>query len=154
MNPVSCDVTLVLRVRTVAGRASRRRVPPEEVIGWLVGPAAASRLPGVPFSFGGTSAPTFNLETGSLRVRPNSLGQSTVNGAITELRSHRESQMEDNQIDSLAKQLATAPSRRALLRLTASGALGALVGGLGLGAPISGLFAPRSAEAAKKNRKV
>src|SRR5215213_6246423 len=79
-------------------------------------------------------------------VRTNSLGQSG-NEARMDL---PESQMDENRIDSLAKQLAVAPSRRGVLRLMAGGALGALVSGLGLGSSGTGHIFPRSVEAAKK----
>src|SRR5215216_86948 len=84
-------------------------------------------------------------------VRTNSLRKPGNDASI----EPSESQMNNNQIDSLAKQLATAPSRRALLRLMAGGAVGAVVSGLGLGSPGSGLITPRSAaamEAAKKDK--
>jgi hypothetical protein len=79
-------------------------------------------------------------------VRINSLGQSG-NKARIDL---PESQRGENRIDSLAKQLAVAPSRRGVLRLMAGGTLGALVSGLGLGSSGAGLILPRSVEAAKK----
>src|SRR5215216_6775276 len=61
-----------------------------------------------------------------------------------------ESQVDENRIDLLAKQLAIAPSRRRVLRLMAGGALGTLVSGLGLGSSGTGVIFPRSVEAAKK----
>ena len=80
-------------------------------------------------------------------VRLTSLRQSN-NDAHVEL---PESPTDENHIDSLAKQLTIAPSRRRALRLIAGGALGAFVGGLGLGSSGTGLIAPRSVEAAKKD---
>src|SRR4051812_281508 len=89
MNPTSCDVKLVLRVRTVAGRAPRKRVLPDEVMGWLVGPAAASGIPGVPFSFGGTSAPTFNLDWEDYSCGSIHLGDPLPTAPLRNYRSHK-----------------------------------------------------------------